>query len=226
MSVIIELSIPSDEIRLGSVLGVEGDAVVELRTVVPLGDRAVPHVRVTGPGHEAFGERLRDRREVASVTTVETFENESLYGVRWAEAFDGLFRSVEREGGEVLRALGTAAEWRFEVQFEDHAGLTAFQQRCQDRGVTFAVHRVYRPEADDDGRFELTDQQYESLVLAVREGYYRIPREATTAELADRLGISDQAVSERLRRGIDTLVTNALLDDADAETQLADDSGG
>ncbi|WP_249361517.1 helix-turn-helix domain-containing protein [Haloterrigena sp. H1] len=33
-------------------------------------------------------------------------------------------------------------------------------------------------------------------------GYYDIPRGCTTAELADELGISDQAVTERLRRAI------------------------
>nr|WP_280588312.1 hypothetical protein [Halorubrum sp. Boch-26] len=35
----------------------------------------------------------------------------------------------------------------------------------------------------------------------------------STQELADGFDISDQAVTERLRRGIDTLVANTLLVD-------------
>ena len=46
-------------------------------------------------------------------------------------------------------------------------------------------------------------------------GYYSLPRQISTQEIADEFGISDQAVSERLRRGITTLVTNTLLLAAD-----------
>jgi predicted DNA-binding protein YlxM (UPF0122 family) len=49
------------------------------------------------------------------------------------------------------------------------------------------------------------------LVLAVRNGYYSIPRQVSTQELADTLEISDQAVTERLRRAIETLVENTII---------------
>jgi predicted DNA binding protein len=60
----------------------------------------------------------------------------------------------------------------------------------------------------------VTGPQREALVLAVERGYYDIPRRCSTAELAAVLGVSDQAVSERLRRGIATLVERTLGDDA------------
>jgi predicted DNA binding protein len=47
-------------------------------------------------------------------------------------------------------------------------------------------------------------------VLTVLKGYYDIPRGCTTNELADDLGISDHAVTERLRRAIVMLVTYTL----------------
>jgi hypothetical protein len=37
-----------------------------------------------------------------------------------------------------------------------------------------------------------------------------VPRRASLSDIADELGVSTQAVSERLRRGVTTLVTNAL----------------
>ena len=41
--------------------------------------------------------------------------------------------------------------------------------------------------------------------------YYSIPRQMATRELADEFGISDQAVTERFRRAIETLTENTLI---------------
>jgi len=44
-------------------------------------------------------------------------------------------------------------------------------------------------------------------------GYFEIPREASTSDIGYRLGISAQAVSERLRRGHRKLVTSTIKPD-------------
>lgn len=44
-----------------------------------------------------------------------------------------------------------------------------------------------------------TDKQAEALVAALRAGYYRSPRGATTAEVAGTLGLGRSAFEERLR---------------------------
>ncbi|RLM81550.1 helix-turn-helix domain-containing protein, partial [Halobellus sp. Atlit-38R] len=59
--------------------------------------------------------------------------------------------------------------------------------------------------------YGLSEPQREALTLAVQMGYYDIPRGCTTQELASELGISDQAVTERLRRAIGAFVRRALL---------------
>lgn len=82
-------------------------------------------------------------------------------------------------------------------------------------GLDPEVIRVYDPTSPDvDLSYGVTGPQREALVLAVERGYYDVPRRCTTAELAATLGISDQAVSERLRRGTATLVERTLGDDA------------
>lgn len=58
--------------------------------------------------------------------------------------------------------------------------------------------------------YGVTARQREALLLAVEWGYYAIPRETGTADLAARLGISKQSVTERLRRGTANLVRNTL----------------
>lgn len=71
--------------------------------------------------------------------------------------------------------------------------------------------RIYNPTNPDSGPwYGLTPVQRATLVRAVREGYYSIPRELSTQELADSFDVSDQAVTERLRRAIASLVENTL----------------
>jgi predicted DNA binding protein len=59
-------------------------------------------------------------------------------------------------------------------------------------------------------RFDVTGEQREPHVLAHETGHFDIPRGTTTAGLAEELGISDQAVPERLRRGYSRLVEQLL----------------
>ncbi len=63
--------------------------------------------------------------------------------------------------------------------------------------------RTLRP---DDARTvavnvdDITPIQRETLVYAVRVGYYRMPREASLSTIADQFDVSKSAVSQRLRK--------------------------
>jgi hypothetical protein len=70
---------------------------------------------------------------------------------------------------------------------------------------------LHTPTAPGAGPwFGLTPEQRTTLVSAVHGGYYDIPRGMSTQDLADEYDISDQAITERLRRGIASLVTHTL----------------
>lgn len=60
------------------------------------------------------------------------------------------------------------------------------------------------------GEFGLTAERYEVLTAAAERGYFDVPRRLTMTELAEELDISQQALSERLRRGHGTLIDSAL----------------
>lgn len=53
---------------------------------------------------------------------------------------------------------------------------------------------------------QLTDKQERIVELAYNEGLYDVPREVTASDIADKVGVSEQAVSEMLRRGIKSLI--------------------
>lgn len=58
----------------------------------------------------------------------------------------------------------------------------------------------------------LSDEQLELLRRASREGYFKVPRTTTLNDLAASQGISDREASERLREGLDVLLTETVTD--------------
>lgn len=56
---------------------------------------------------------------------------------------------------------------------------------------------------------EFTARQREVLLTAIQEGYYEIPREVTTAEIAERVGVQRRTAEDHLRRA-ERKVVNAI----------------
>jgi predicted DNA binding protein len=59
---------------------------------------------------------------------------------------------------------------------------------------------------------DISEEQWDLLQSAVREGYFNVPREVTLVDLAERHGLSDRDASEQIRRGLDVLVRGATRD--------------
>lgn len=211
MSVVAKLRIQSEQFELGRVLALVQGATLELERVVPAGESTVPLVWVYDSERGAFEEAVRQRPSVDRFEPVDQFSGRVLYSLEWDGEDDRLFDAVHREQAHVLRATAGEGVWTFELRFPSHEALSAFQRHCEDARIRFEVVRIGSPEeSDDDSWYGLTESQYEALTLAVESGYYDIPRRHTTVELAKELGISDQAVTERLRRAIITLTENTL----------------
>ncbi|ELZ02888.1 HTH DNA-binding protein [Natrialba chahannaoensis JCM 10990] len=62
----------------------------------------------------------------------------------------------------------------------------------------------------DDVLPELTARQRDVLTLAVDSGYYDLPRETTTAELAAELDVSRRTAEDHLRRAERKLITSLV----------------
>ena len=69
---------------------------------------------------------------------------------------------------------------------------------------------IYEMNAERYGRYGRTAEQSETLVVAVTQGYFDVPRGATMDDLAAELGVSRQAVPERLRRAHKGLIRNTM----------------
>lgn len=211
MSVIAELSVPTDQFALGETLPAVPDASVEFERVVTHSQEWVmPFLWVTGDGREAFDERVRDDATVADADLVHEFDHAWLYQMEWDDDVTRLVNAIFDRKGTLLDAVGDQECWDVEVRFRDHDALSRLQEHFDRTDVAFTVDRVYAPTEPRRPGYTLTPTQRRSLVAALERGYFDVPRRTSMTTLADELDISTNALSERLRRATANVVRTAV----------------
>lgn len=212
MSVIVEFTLPTDSFIFGSALKTAEGMEISLEEIVPMVDGAMPYFWATGADFETFERHVLDDTNVEGITQLDRVDDSGLYRVSWTATEDDLLDGLVESEAVVLEAYSDGA-WHFRVRFPDHDLLGQFYNFCTDHDISIHVARVYTlTEASRAGRtFDLTPEQREALLLAVRRGYFAVPRESNLTEIAEELAISQQAVSKRVRRGAHKVLAKALL---------------
>lgn len=90
------------------------------------------------------------------------------------------------------------------VQVPDREVLRELIERLRQTDAHVSVRGISQTGGEADGTIridtaEVTEKQLEALEVAVETGYYDTPRGADLDVLADRLGVSKSAVSQRLK---------------------------
>lgn len=212
MTVIATVSVPAEAFALGATMAVEPQARVQLERVIPTGQTFVPYLWTPTATVDPVSEGLREVPDVESVAVVDDTGEHTLLRVEWAESVHGLLEMLAETGATVLAGAGEAGTWRLRLRFSDPDSLSDFFQRCADRGVPVTLEVIHGADRDERAAvgLDLTEAQREALEVALEAGYFEVPRRIDLVELASRLGISDSAASERLRRGTATLLRDAI----------------
>ena len=211
MPVITELRFSPTSFEMGRVLSAGDGGRMELERLVPLGTAMVPFVWVDGPGDRSFEAAVRKHRSVEDFQRRQQLDGLTLYELTWATDGDALFKALTEVGASLLRGVGGEDGWQFEIRFPDRESLATFQHQLTDAGIRFEIETIYDAASVSGGNGSgVTGPQREALVLAAERGYFDVPRRISTKELGEELGISDQAVTERLRRGISALVAETV----------------
>lgn len=163
-------------------------------------------------------------RGLAADPTVDEYErvtevgDRRLYSITYTEAAEGAltYPVLAEYDSTMLDTTGTHEGLEMRVRFPTRDALIAYREACQERGVPFHLHSLYREErmTGDGGPgnpYGLTDPQRNALERAVEMGYFAVPRRTTLEEIADEIGVSTQAVSTRLRRGLENLLQNTVV---------------
>jgi len=166
-------------------------------------------------GHaEAFEARLEGDRTVIEATKVIETDRGRQYDVQYREreAEAAFYEAAVEEGGIFVSGHRYSDHWEVEFRFPDREAFAAFQNRCERADIDPEIQAIHdREVAPSAEQYGVSDPQREILLLAAREGFFDVPRRASLADLADALDVSSQAASERLRRGLDSLVGQTLL---------------
>ena len=211
MALIVGFRVDPETVEIGQVLVSDEVDEVELESIVGLDDRSIPLFWVSVPDEDRFLELVQEDDAVTGIERLEATDGQVLYAVEWEEGSEHLPSLVEEVGGKILSARGTDEEVDVEIQFDRSDCLPTFHEACDGAGIEVEIDRKYNPSRPDSGPwFGLTDPQWEALSLALEHGYFEIPRRCTVADLAEQLDISDQAMSERIRRAMGALVRNTM----------------
>jgi len=195
----LELTVPAEKFFFGRALDLPQDAFAAVEGVVPRGRHVAPLVSAYGISSEAVGDALRASPDATDVSIVDDGPERVVARARWCTDAPPLFQSFPDET-VVLSARGDSEQWVVELLL-DEDDLSVVQSRWSEAALS-ASPRNASSGLSRRPRDVLTDKQYETLRIAVRLGYFDLPRRADLEAIADRLGVSPQATSERLRRAL------------------------
>lgn len=212
MVTLVEGTVPPSEFVLSHTLSRLPDIEIECERLVRCGGASVlPLLWVRYADHEEVEAVLAADPSVEDVTCIAVLDGEYLFQMRWVGHVDLLMQILTNGQATVLDAYARNERWRFRLMYPDREHYSRTHEFADEHGLTFDVTSVREMDDEPAGRIGLTEQQHEALVLAARRGYFEVPRETTLDELADEIGVSHQALSERLRRSYRSLVGDALL---------------
>lgn len=219
MTVVAGVAIDADDFDIGQVLSAT-TTPIELTQFVPVDDQFVPYFwKERGGDEEAFERAVRTDPRVERLTHLDGRVNAHLYRIDWAERIDGLVAAlfdhdVLVESAETADGTG----WQFRLRAMTQEELSSFQHACVEKSIHLDVRYVTQNPASAAKEFEgLSEEQRQALVLALRNGYFDIPRGQSQSDLAERLGISRQSFARRLRRAERNVLETVFWSELDGE---------
>ncbi|WP_266077046.1 helix-turn-helix domain-containing protein [Haladaptatus caseinilyticus] len=211
MSTIAEVEIPAQEFALRKTLEQVPDAEFDVVRVAAHDSKHVlPYIWATADDFDALNDALENDPSVDELRILEDLGDERLYRMNWVDQIRVVIHILIEEEATILNLRGKENRWRLRILFPTRDALSATYEFCEESGLSLDVRNIYEMSETRHGLFGLTEEQHETLLMALEAGYYDVPRDATADDLSDNLNISHQAISERLRRGHRSLVKNAL----------------
>ncbi|ELZ18769.1 bacterio-opsin activator HTH domain-containing protein [Haloterrigena salina JCM 13891] len=206
-------TVPSDEFPLGTVFKKLPNVSVELERIIPARDVVIPYFWVRGTAIDNVQGAFSEHPGVKQIQFIDSVEDENLLRVEWALDYDDVLTTLTETNTALIEAVGTSKQWTFDIRGDTRHDIADFQSRCRELDIPITLTELHAlTPIETATEAALTDTQQEALVLAYECGYFESPREVTMEEIGDELGISQQAVASRLRRGIKQILGNTLSD--------------
>lgn len=211
MSIITEFSVPASAFALAHTFEETPDLTIEAeRLATHSREWVMPFLWATGEDLDTFEAAMANDQTVAKVKKVDVSSGMGLYNVHWAESVMKLVDQIIDQHGIMLEAKAEEGMWYLKLRFLTRQRLSKFHTYFDENDYSFELLRLHEETAPIQREFDLTPAQREVLMAAMETGYFDVPRTTDINELAETLGVSSNAVSQRLRRATNNLVQNTL----------------
>lgn len=222
MSTISEVSVAAETFALGETIEAVPEATFDVERVVAHdADRVMPFIWASAPDRDALEDAFAADPSIENVERLSDLDGEWLYRMDWIAHVQFVVHALTEERATVLNAESQNGRWQLRLLFPDREALSRAYDFCQEHDIDITIEAIYAMENERHARFDLTEEQAETLTAAFEHGYYEVPREFSVADLAEELDISHQALSERFRRAHGNLVGNTLILDGEEEADQA-----
>lgn len=212
MATIVRGTIPANEFVLEESLTSLPSVEYECERIVTSGENAVmPLLWVRGSGADAVQQAFQDDPTVENVELLSSFDDEQLYRMEWVGRVQLVLQILTSSEATIMDAFGMDDQWILRVLYPSREDISATIDFVKGHGLTLNVESIRELEGQPAGRYGLSEAQHEALATAISHGYYQVPRENNLDDIASTLGISHQALSERLRRATRALIEDTIL---------------
>lgn len=212
MSTIIEGSVPAAQFALWETAERLPETTFEAVRVVTDGAGGVMSLLWSyGGEQEVVTGALEADESIDGIRVRSRLHDATLYQLAWTTRVRVVTDLLVADRGAIVDAQCRGGTWTFRILCPERDAVAVIVEECDRYGIDLRIDRIY-PMTDSShaGRPILTDEQFETVEAALEHGYYDVPRTTTLTELSEELGVSHQALSERLRRGHQRLVETVL----------------
>jgi len=219
MVTLLSAALPHEKFVLAETLSSVPNASFEVEGVVETCETSVmPLIWASAADHEHLDTALLDDPTTEEVELLSDHADRWLYRMKWVNNVQSLLETLVTNQATILTAITSDGRWIVRLMFPTHDGVSETMAHCKEHDIDLEMISICEMNDQPAGRYGLTGAQFEAFATAWEQGFYTVPREVELVDIAADLGISHQALSERLRRGIDALIQDTLMvDDEPAE---------
>ncbi|WP_149783724.1 helix-turn-helix domain-containing protein [Halorubrum aquaticum] len=219
MVTLLSAALPQEKFVLTETLSSVPNASFEVEGVVETCETSVmPLIWASAGDHDHLDTALLDDPTTEEVELLSDQADQWLYRMKWVNDVQGLLETLVTNQATILTATTSDGRWVVRLMFPTHDGVSETMAHCKEHDIDLEMIAIREMSGQPAGRYGLTDPQFVALTTAWKQGFYTVPRGVELVDVAADLGVSHQALSERLRRGIDALVQDTLMaDDQPAE---------
>ena len=211
VATVFEVEVPASTLGLAETFERAPGAEVELeRTAGGPSDPTAPFGWVYGVEPDRADDLLAADSSVADAEKFGEDGEACLFEVVFDDGICSFTESIFERGGVVVRASATDGVWTFQLRFTERSDVGEVFDDEFTREYEATVTRLYGSSDAPMARVGVTEKQRRALEAAFEMGYYAVPRDVDLRAVGEQLGVSRQAVSERLRRAHELLVADFL----------------